>query len=197
MWAHGVDFNHGTGHGVGINVHEAPPRVATTPCPKLEVGHVFSIEPGVYRADFGGVRIENLCTILPAPGAPGFMDVVPLTSSALDERLFDHALLTDAERAHIAGQGWDSDSEIGMLPLFVRQGRWWSRRWRLKNCDRRSERPQRRASAPIRSAKRTNSTPSVCRSPSAAWQCSRPAGAWQPTARSPQQTTCSSFASTK
>lgn len=102
LWAQGKDFNHGTGHGVGINVHEAPPRVSTNGPQKLEEGHVFSIEPGLYLADFGGVRIENLCTMVPAPGCPGFLDVEPLTFSTFDERLFDQAILTDAERAWLA-----------------------------------------------------------------------------------------------
>lgn len=102
LWAAGLDFNHGTGHGVGINVHEFPPRVSPNGAVKLEEGHVFSIEPGVYLPDFGGVRIENLVTLAAAPGAPGFLDVVPLTTSRLDERLFDQALLTEAERAWLA-----------------------------------------------------------------------------------------------
>ncbi len=102
LWAHGLDFAHGTGHGVGVNVHEFPPRVSPQANVKLEVGHVFSIEPGLYVAGTGGVRIENLVTVVPAPGHPGFLDIEPLTTSALDERLFDHELLTDAERAWLA-----------------------------------------------------------------------------------------------
>ncbi|MCW8142016.1 MAG: M24 family metallopeptidase, partial [Planctomycetota bacterium] len=102
LWAAGLDFNHGTGHGVGINVHESPPRVSPNGAVKLEEGHVFSIEPGVYLPDFGGVRIENLVTLAAALDAPGFLDVVPLTTSRLDERLFDQALLTEAERAWLA-----------------------------------------------------------------------------------------------
>lgn len=99
MWAAGLDYLHGTGHGVGVNVHEAPPRVSTTGAIPLREGYVFSIEPGVYLPAFGGVRIENLCTLQPASDAPGFLDVVPLTSSALDERLIDDTLLSGTERA--------------------------------------------------------------------------------------------------
>ena len=98
LWAAGLDYNHGTGHGVGVNVHEFPPRIGPTASARLEEGFVFSIEPGVYKPEFGGVRIENLCTLVPAPDAKGFMDVVPLTTSKFDERLFDHTLLTEAER---------------------------------------------------------------------------------------------------
>lgn len=99
LWAAGLDFNHGTGHGVGINVHEFPPRVSPNAQVALEEGHVFSIEPGVYRPEFGGVRIENLCTVVASNDAPGFLQVVPLTSSAIDERLVEDELLTTPERA--------------------------------------------------------------------------------------------------
>lgn len=104
MWAAGLDYNHGTGHGVGINVHEAPPRVSTTGAIPLREGQVFSIEPGVYLPEFGGVRIENLCTLVPAPGCAGFLEVVPLTSAAVDERLIDTSLLVPAEEAWL--QRW-------------------------------------------------------------------------------------------
>lgn len=103
LWAEGLDFRHGTGHGVGINVHEAPPRISTRGSDALEVGHVFSIEPGLYLTGQGGVRIENLCTVVPAEGAPGYLDVVPLTFAALDERLIDSDRLTARERRWLEG----------------------------------------------------------------------------------------------
>lgn len=102
LWAEGLDYRHGTGHGVGINVHEAPPRVSTKNGTVLEPNQVFSIEPGLYLPDWGGIRIENLCTVAPAEGAEGFLDVVPLTFAALDQRLIDDSLLSDAERAWLA-----------------------------------------------------------------------------------------------
>lgn len=98
IWAGGYDYRHGTGHGVGVNVHEAPPRIGTRAQTPVEAGQVFSIEPGVYLAGWGGIRIENLCTLEPAADAPGFMDVVPLTFAALDERLIDEELLSPAEK---------------------------------------------------------------------------------------------------
>lgn len=62
---HGAHFGHGTGHGIGLEVHE-PPSVSTraddTP---LQVGNVISIEPGIYLADWGGVRIEDLIVLGP------------------------------------------------------------------------------------------------------------------------------------
>ncbi|MCK6547678.1 M24 family metallopeptidase [Myxococcota bacterium] len=99
LWAEGLTYNHGTGHGVGINVHEFPPRIGPNAMAPLEEGFVFSIEPGVYLPSFGGIRIENLCTLEKAPKKPGFLRVVPLTFSPLDTRLIDKSMLTPAEKA--------------------------------------------------------------------------------------------------
>lgn len=112
LWEEGLDYNHGTGHGVGVNVHEFPPRIGPTAAAKLEAGHVFSIEPGVYRPDFGGVRIENLCTIVRSKKRPGFLEVVPLTFSPLDARLIDRALLREDERRWLA----DFEGRFSALP---------------------------------------------------------------------------------
>jgi Xaa-Pro aminopeptidase len=101
LWAEGLDYSHGTGHGVGINVHEAPPRVASVSLLKFEEGHVFSIEPGVYVAGRGGVRIENLCTVVP-DADPNFLRVESMTFSPLDRRLIDLSMLDERERAYLA-----------------------------------------------------------------------------------------------
>ena len=53
---------HSLGHGIGIEVHESP-RLGPTSKDMLQVGMVFSIEPGIYIPELGGVRIENLFTI--------------------------------------------------------------------------------------------------------------------------------------
>lgn len=103
LWAAGLNFNHGTGHGVGINVHEYPPRIGPNAQTVLLEGYVFSIEPGVYLPSFGGIRIENLCTLEKMPKHAGFMRVKPLTHSPLDRRLIETSLLTPAERAWLAG----------------------------------------------------------------------------------------------
>lgn len=99
LWAHGLNYNHGTGHGVGINVHEFPPRVSPVAGSPLEEGHVLSIEPGLYLPEFGGIRIENLCTVKKDPERPGFIRVVPLTFAKLDERLIDDKLLSADAKA--------------------------------------------------------------------------------------------------
>ena len=69
----------------------------------IEVGQVFSIEPGIYQQGVGGVRIENLCTVVQDPEHEGFLCVEALTFSPLDERLIDPALLDAAERAFLDG----------------------------------------------------------------------------------------------
>ncbi len=102
LWAHGFDYPHGTGHGVGINVHEFPPRVGPQSVSRLEPGHVFSIEPGLYLRDFGGVRIENICTTTRLAHQPDFLKVEPLTFCPLDERLIDRNLLDAEEKAWLA-----------------------------------------------------------------------------------------------
>ncbi|MEI8255534.1 MAG: M24 family metallopeptidase [Deltaproteobacteria bacterium] len=102
LWAAGMEYAHGTGHGVGINVHESPPRVASVSLLRLEEGQVFSIEPGVYVAGRGGVRIENLCTVVPDPEDASFLRVQPMTFSPLDARLIDDARLTGSEREFLA-----------------------------------------------------------------------------------------------
>ena len=63
LWKEGLDFKHGTGHGVGylLNVHEGPHRIASAPNDVvLEKGMVVSIEPGIYKAGKHGIRIENI-----------------------------------------------------------------------------------------------------------------------------------------
>ena len=99
LWEAGLDFPHGTGHGVGVNVHEFPPRIGPSSQSRLEIGHVFSIEPGYYHPKFGGVRIENLCTLVEGP--PGFMQVEPLTFSPLDKKLIDNSKLSAKEKVFL------------------------------------------------------------------------------------------------
>jgi Xaa-Pro aminopeptidase len=99
LWAEGLNYNHGTGHGVGINVHEFPPRISPMGASQLEEGYVFSIEPGIYLPQFGGVRIENLCTVEKAPKMPGFIRIRPLTFAPLDKRLIEAKMLSADEKA--------------------------------------------------------------------------------------------------
>ena len=101
IWAEGMTYAHGTGHGVGINVHEFPPRISPNHDSVLEPNMVFSIEPGIYIEDYGGVRIENLCTVRASGEHDGFLEVVPLTFSPLDHRLIDRDRLTAFEQSFL------------------------------------------------------------------------------------------------
>jgi Xaa-Pro aminopeptidase len=76
LWAEGIEFGHGTGHGVGyfLAVHEGPQSISKAvpdPHMAMEPGMITSIEPGVYRAGQWGVRIENLVLNVPATTAEG------------------------------------------------------------------------------------------------------------------------------
>ncbi|HEY1100929.1 MAG TPA: M24 family metallopeptidase, partial [Myxococcota bacterium] len=119
LWRAGLDYGHGTGHGVGVNVHEAPPSVRIGSRITVEPGQVFSIEPGVYLNGWGGVRIENLCTVVedtvePPAGVPRrFLRVKPLTFSPLDNRLIDRKLLSDFEKRFLA---WFKRGNRSLLP---------------------------------------------------------------------------------
>ena len=109
LWAEGLDFGHGTGHGVGyfLAVHEGPQSISrTTPEPQMamEPGMITSIEPGLYRPGQWGVRIENLVLNVPAATAEGstfgeFLEFETLTLCPIDTRCIDRALLRADEVA--------------------------------------------------------------------------------------------------
>ncbi len=99
LLAQGKDFKHGTGHSVGhfSNVHEAPfainPKNTT---PVLE-NYVTSIEPGFYKENVYGIRIENLVYTAPS-SKKGYLQFKPLTLCPIDSRLIDLNLLTKEEK---------------------------------------------------------------------------------------------------
>ena len=108
IWAAGVDFGHGTGHGVGyfLNVHEGPhgitPHLPPEPQTAMEPGMITSNEPGIYRAGRWGVRIENLVMNVPAVLAESsefgeFLQFETLTLSPIDTRLIERSMLRDDE----------------------------------------------------------------------------------------------------
>ncbi len=99
LWKSGLDFGHGTGHGVGfvLNVHEGPVRISPGCHEPLAVGNVISDEPGLYRPGRWGVRIENLMCVEEAPGEEGFGPFCRmrlLTCCPIDARTIDLAALT-------------------------------------------------------------------------------------------------------
>lgn len=103
LWDNALNYAHGTGHGVGffLNVHEGPQNIRTEINPTvLEVGMITSNEPGLYRANEYGIRIENLIVTEERITTPfgKFLGFETVTLCYLDNSLVDLALLTEAER---------------------------------------------------------------------------------------------------
>ncbi|MBR1327027.1 Xaa-Pro aminopeptidase [Bradyrhizobium ottawaense] len=102
LWAAGVDFEHGTGHGVGsyLSVHEGPARISKLGTTPLKRGMILSNEPGYYKTDGFGIRIENLELVVAADikGAEKPMNAFEtLTLAPIDRRLIDVAMLSRDE----------------------------------------------------------------------------------------------------
>jgi Xaa-Pro aminopeptidase len=103
LWQAGVDFEHGTGHGVGsyLSVHEGPARISKLGTTPLKRGMILSNEPGYYKTDGFGIRIENLELVVAADvtGAEKPMNAFEtLTFAPIDRRLIDAKMLAAAER---------------------------------------------------------------------------------------------------
>ncbi|MGY4828246.1 aminopeptidase P family protein [Sphaerotilaceae bacterium SBD11-9] len=103
LWEQGLDYGHGTGHGVGyfLNVHEGPQSISKTPPEPhmaMEAGMITSIEPGLYRPGQWGVRIENLVLNVPVETPEGgafgaFLEFETLTLCPIDTRCIERSLL--------------------------------------------------------------------------------------------------------
>jgi Xaa-Pro aminopeptidase len=108
LWQHGLDYDHGTGHGVGsyLGVHEGPQRISKAPSTvALQPGMIVSNEPGYYKTGAYGIRIENLQVVTPAAEIPGgerpMLGFEPLTLAPIDRRLIDKALLSGDDIAQL------------------------------------------------------------------------------------------------
>ncbi len=105
LWRDGLDYDHGTGHGVGsyLSVHEGPQRISKMPNKvALRPGMVISNEPGYYRNGAYGIRIENLVLVVAADGAAGdagYLGFETLTLAPIDRALIDVSLLNGSEIA--------------------------------------------------------------------------------------------------
>ena len=103
LWAAGLDFDHGTGHGVGsyLSVHEGPASISKRGATALKRGMIVSNEPGYYKAGAYGIRIENLVLVVeatPVEGAEKPLNAFEtLTLAPIDRRLVEPALLTREE----------------------------------------------------------------------------------------------------
>ncbi|HUN95989.1 MAG TPA: aminopeptidase P family protein [Bradyrhizobium sp.] len=104
LWQAGVDFEHGTGHGVGsyLSVHEGPARISKLGTAPLRRGMILSNEPGYYKTDGFGIRIENLELVVATEvtGAEKPMNAFEtLTLAPIDRRLIDVGMLSAQELA--------------------------------------------------------------------------------------------------
>jgi Xaa-Pro aminopeptidase len=108
LWEAGLDYDHGTGHGVGsfLSVHEGPAAFsrAAKPVP-LEPGMILSDEPGFYLPGRYGIRVENLLLVREAPALPDqakpFLDFESLTLVPYERRLVEPRMLTATERGRV------------------------------------------------------------------------------------------------
>ncbi len=135
LWSAGLDYNHGTGHGVGsyLSVHEGPQRIAAAWSAQpggdepLQPGMILSNEPGYYKQGDYGIRIENLVLVERRSAAGAEREIMgfrELTLAPIDKRLVDVSLLTDEERT------WWNDyharvaAEIGPLLTDAAEQAW-------------------------------------------------------------------------
>ncbi|MDO8325226.1 MAG: aminopeptidase P family protein [Phenylobacterium sp.] len=108
LWARGLDYDHGTGHGVGsyLGVHEGPQRISKLPnFVALQPGMILSNEPGYYKEGAYGIRIENLQYVTEAAPIAGgerpMLGFETLTLAPIDRRLIEVSLLTPEERTQM------------------------------------------------------------------------------------------------
>ena len=104
LWAAGLDYDHGTGHGIGsyLSVHEGPQGISKTASAELEAGMIVSNEPGYYKSGAYGIRIENLLVVEPVSGVTGgerpMHGFETLTLAPIDRQMIVPALLAPEER---------------------------------------------------------------------------------------------------
>ena len=121
LWQAGLDFDHGTGHGVGsyLSVHEGPARISKLGHVALRRGMILSNEPGYYKTAAYGIRIENLVLTIAAPEPPGAEKPLnafeTLSLAPIDRRLIDTRMLTTKERHWLDGYHSRVNEDIGPL----------------------------------------------------------------------------------
>jgi Xaa-Pro aminopeptidase len=109
LWQHGLDYDHGTGHGIGsyLSVHEGPQSISRAGMAVLEPGMICSNEPGYYKEGAYGIRIENLVLVTELTKLPGAdretMGFETLTLAPIDRRLIVKELLTADETQWLDG----------------------------------------------------------------------------------------------
>ena len=139
LWEVGLDFEHGTGHGVGayLAVHEGPQRIAKPnypgggPSEPLRSGMIVSNEPGYYKAGDYGIRIENLILVEPreiAGADRAMLGFETLTFCPIERSLIDAGLLTEEERR------WLDNYHAGVLDVLGPAMTVEERAWLLAKC---------------------------------------------------------------
>jgi Xaa-Pro aminopeptidase len=129
LWAAGLDFDHGTGHGVGsyLSVHEGPARISKLGTTALKRGMILSNEPGYYKVGAYGIRIENLVLVAAAPAVAGAEKPLDcfetLTLAPIDRRLIERALLDQEEIAWL--DGYHGEVRGALSPLVDDATRVW------------------------------------------------------------------------
>lgn len=123
LWKHGMDFNHGTGHGVGflLCVHEGPQRISRNVAndPPFEPGMIVSCEPGYYVEGKFGVRHESLMLCVEDEEHEGFLRFEPLTLVPFDKKGIDTELLTDKQVDYLNAYHKLVYDKLSMLGLFL------------------------------------------------------------------------------
>jgi Xaa-Pro aminopeptidase len=122
LWEAGLDYDHGTGHGIGsfLSVHEGPAGISRAAKPvALKPGMILSDEPGFYAPGEYGIRIENLLLVQPAEEQPGqrkpFLRFEVLTLAPYDRALIEPGMLTPGERAQVDAYHARVLSDVGPL----------------------------------------------------------------------------------
>jgi len=129
LWQAGLDFDHGTGHGVGsyLSVHEGPARISKLGTVALRRGMILSNEPGYYKTAAYGIRIENLLLVIAAPEPAGAEKPLnafeTLTLAPIDRALVETRMLTAKERNWVDGYHARVQETIG--PLLDQATRSW------------------------------------------------------------------------
>ncbi len=129
LWEAGLDFDHGTGHGVGsyLSVHEGPARISKLGNTPLKRGMILSNEPGYYKTGAYGIRIENLVLVKEAPAVPGgerpLNAFETLTMVPIDTRLIDVGMLTSNEVSWL--EIYHATVAGALIPLVDAETRSW------------------------------------------------------------------------
>jgi Xaa-Pro aminopeptidase len=128
LWEAGIDFDHGTGHGVGsyLSVHEGPARISKLGSAALKRGMILSNEPGYYKAGAFGIRIENLVLVTETnvDGAEKPVNAFEtLTLAPIDRRLIEPRLMTAEEIAWL--DAYHARVAATLSPLVAADTREW------------------------------------------------------------------------